>query len=127
VPLTVTRKQVFIECFIEGRETLSVGEVEALLKILEKDGFDKETINDVVNIITHEKLTLEKLIEVDFKKIKGIEEVFVQCLLQQTSTKSIDEIIQIFLNMKSDKNYFPLYLILKLNKKIPLDYVNLFF
>lgn len=106
---------------------MSVGEVEALLKILEKDGFDKETINEVVNIITHEKLTLEKLIEVDFKKIKGIEEVFVQCLLQQTSTKSIDEIIQIFLNMKSDKNYFPLYLILKLNKKIPLDYVKLFF
>ena len=29
--------------------------------------------------------------------------------------------------MKSDNNYFPLYLILKLNKKIPVEYVRLFF
>ncbi len=29
--------------------------------------------------------------------------------------------------MKSDNNYFPLYLILKLNKKIPVEYARLFF
>ncbi len=29
--------------------------------------------------------------------------------------------------MNSDNNYFPLYLVLKLNKKIPLHYVGLFF
>ena len=51
----------------------------------------------------------------------------MQRLLQETSKKSIDEVIQLFLNMKSDNNYLPLYLILKLNKKIPLQYVRLFF
>ncbi len=29
--------------------------------------------------------------------------------------------------MKSEQNYFPLYLILKLNKKVPLEYTALFF
>ncbi len=29
--------------------------------------------------------------------------------------------------MKSDNNYFPLYLILKLNKKIPVEYIKVFF
>ena len=35
--------------------------------------------------------------------------------------------IELFLNMKSEENYFPLYLILKLNQKIPIQYLNLFF
>lgn len=51
--------------------------------------------------IVQEKLSIEHLIEVDFKKIKSVEEVFVQFLLQETSKKDINEMVELFLNMKS--------------------------
>lgn len=35
--------------------------------------------------------------------------------------------INLFLRMKKSENFFPLYLILKLNQKIPTEYVDLFF